>query len=118
MPSWCSIPELIVGLRADMDRERGARTWSDRLDYLAACVGTVVLDDLGREKVSDWTGEAVYVLVNGRYERKLPTIVTTNLLGPDMATSPYWPVISRLAEDGALVRLDGSDYRLRKERSA
>jgi hypothetical protein len=44
----------------------------------------------------------------------LPTIVTTNLTGAELASSPYWPVISRLAEDGELVRIDASDYRLSK----
>lgn len=120
IPEWCSVPELIVGLRSDMDREREDRSWADRLDELARHRGTLVLDDLGREKVSDWTGEAIYALVNGRYERLLPTVVTTNLSGAELAASPYWPVISRIAEDGELVRVDGADHRLeaRKARSA
>lgn len=112
VPDWCSVPELIVGLRSDMDRDRDERGWGDRAEELAHWRGTVVLDDLGREKVSDWTGETIYTLVNGRYERVLPTIVTTNLTGAELAASPYWPVISRLAEGGELVRIEAPDYRL------
>lgn len=114
IPDWCSVPELIVGLRSDMDREREDRGWADRVDELRRWAGVVVLDDLGREKVSDWTGEVIYTLVNGRYESMLPTIVTTNLTGAELAASPYWPVISRLAEDGELVRIEAEDYRLPK----
>jgi DNA replication protein DnaC len=73
-----------------------------------------VLDDLGREKVTDWTGEVVYTLVNGRYEAMLPTVVTTNLTRSDLAESAYWPAISRLAEDGALVAIEAEDRRLRR----
>lgn len=113
-PDWCSVPELIVGLRADMDRDREDRGWADRSDELARWKGTVILDDLGREKTSDWTGETIYTLVNGRYERMLPTIVTTNLTGAELAASPYWPVISRLAEGGELVRIEAADHRLAK----
>ena len=113
-PDWCSVPELIVGLRSDMDRDREDRGWGERAEELARHRGIVILDDLGREKVSDWTGETIYTLVNGRYERVLPTIVTTNLTGAELATSPYWPVISRLAEGGELIRIDAPDYRLTK----
>jgi DNA replication protein DnaC len=81
---------------------------------LASYPGLVVLDDLGREKVTDWTGEVVYTLVNGRYEAMLPTVVTTNLTRSDLAESAYWPAISRLAEDGALVAIEAEDRRLRR----
>lgn len=117
-PDWCSVPELIVGLRADMDRDREERGWAERASDFAYHKGTVILDDLGREKTSDWTGETIFVLVNGRYERCLPTIVTTNLTGAELAASPYWPVISRLAEDGELVKVDGPDHRLGKPGAA
>ena len=113
-PQWCSVPELIVGLRSDMDRDRERQGWADTANELAHWKGTVILDDLGREKTSDWTGETIYVLVNGRYERMLQTIVTTNLTGAELAASPYWPVISRLAEGGELVRIEATDYRLEK----
>lgn len=117
-PEWCSVPELIVGLRADMDRDREERGWADRAAELAAHPGTLVLDDLGREKVSDWTGETVYTLVNGRYEWMRLTIITTNLTGAELAASPYWPVISRLAEGGELVRIEADDHRLAKRATA
>lgn len=117
-PEWCSVPELIVGLRSDMDRDRDDRGWGERSEELRRHPGTVVLDDLGREKTSDWTGETVYTLVNGRYESMLPTIITTNLTGAELAASPYWPVISRLAEDGELVRIEAEDFRLAKRATA
>ena len=116
-PRWCSVPELIVGLRADMDREHEDRRWAAELDALSHHRGTVILDDLGREKVSDWTGEAIYSLVNARYEQMVTTVITTNLTGAELAASPYWPVISRIAEDGELVRIEAPDHRIESARA-
>ncbi|MDH4066326.1 MAG: ATP-binding protein [Acidobacteriota bacterium] len=39
----------------------------------------LVLDDLGAQKLSDWVTEILYLVINTRYNRKLPTIFTTNL---------------------------------------
>lgn len=109
---WQNVVDLIVGLREDMGRDD--KEWDLRPAELRMHRGVVVLDDMGREKVSDWTGETVYGIVNHRYERLLPTIVTTNLSGAELSDSPYWPSVSRLAEDGALVRIDAPDHRLRR----
>lgn len=38
----------------------------------------LVLDDLGAQKSSEWTQEIFYLILNKRYLRKAPTIVTTN----------------------------------------
>lgn len=38
----------------------------------------LVLDDLGVENQTDWAHEQLYRVLDARYERKLPTIVTTN----------------------------------------
>ena len=38
----------------------------------------LVLDDLGTEKSTDWASEALYRILDSRYEGKLPTIITSN----------------------------------------
>lgn len=111
-PAWANVADLIVRLRMEMDLPPDDREGRDLAYRLRTCKGYVVLDDLGREKVTDWTGELVYSVVNARYESRLPTIVTSNLTPDDLTTSPYWPAISRLAEDGALVRISAADHRL------
>lgn len=117
---WCNVPEFVAMLREQMGTSRhdlldnGRTPAGDYAERLADHFGLVVLDDLGREKVSDWTGEVMYVLINTRYEHRRPTLVTTNLTGQELGASPYWPAISRLAEDGALVAIEAPDHRLRK----
>lgn len=113
-PAWQNVAELVSGLRMDMDRDRDERGWGERLEEALAPASLLVLDDLGREKISDWTGELVYSLINGRYEREQSTIATSNMSPAELQASGYWTSISRLAEDGALVEITAPDYRLRK----
>jgi DNA replication protein DnaC len=40
----------------------------------------LVIDDLGAEKISEWVDETMTLIVNTRYNNRLPTIVTTNYL--------------------------------------
>lgn len=111
-PMWTNVADLIVRMRLDMDRPLDDREASMLVMRMHRHQSLVILDDLGREKTSDWTGETIYALVNARYEAMLPTLVTSNLTAADLASSPYWPVISRLAEDGALVEIEAPDHRL------
>lgn len=113
-PMWANVADLIVRLRLDMDRPLDDREASAAIHRMRSHPALVVLDDLGREKVSDWTAETLYALVNARYEAMLPTVVTSNLTAKELAAGPYWPSVSRLAEDGDLVKVDGPDRRLRR----
>lgn len=108
-PDWANVPRLINTLRGgDNDARRRARD-------LASTTALVVLDDLGREKVTEWTGETIYVLINERYEQRLPTIVTSNLTVKELAENGYGPAISRLSEGGRLIEMaTASDYRTRR----
>lgn len=41
-------------------------------------VPLLVIDDIGKESMTDWAVSTIYNIVNGRYEAYLPLIVTTN----------------------------------------
>lgn len=47
----------------------------------------LVLDELGAQKPSPWVSEILYLVLNARYTRRLPTVFTTNywLEGEDVA---------------------------------
>jgi len=38
----------------------------------------LILDDIGAEKVSDWTLQSLSIIINNRYEYLKPTIFTSN----------------------------------------
>ena len=113
-PRWINVPSLLVGLRSEMGNDPGDRPARDEASSARSNPELVVLDDIGREKASDWTSEVLYELVNARYEAMRPTMATSNLSGEELVAAGYWPVISRLAEDGRLVTVEAPDRRLRR----
>lgn len=78
----------------------------------------LVLDDLGKEKPSEWVEETLYEIINARYVRKLPVIITTNV-GLKAVEDRYpWngeAIVSRLFEMCVGVKVGGEDYRRRKQ---
>lgn len=76
----------------------------------------LLLDDLGTEKLSEWTEEATYRLINERYNACLPLLITTNYLvrgnaGPDLVSRLGERLASRLAQAATVIHLDGPDLR-------
>ncbi|WP_405674834.1 ATP-binding protein [Streptomyces sp. NBC_01511] len=85
-------------------------------------VPLLLLDDLGSGKVTEWTEEVTYRLINERYNACLPTIYTSNLPadsrdregrrhGPDLITTLGERIASRLAEDVQVIAFKGRDLR-------
>lgn len=79
----------------------------------------LLIDDLGTEKLSEFTEEATYRIVNERYNACLPLIITTNHLikatpgsgTPDLVTRLGDRLASRLGQDAHIVTLTGPDQR-------
>lgn len=77
----------------------------------------LMLDDLGAAKASEWTEEVNYRLVNFRYDRSLPMILTSNLPviaaagKPSLSAALGERVMSRLSGMCQYVTLRGPDRR-------
>ncbi len=88
----------------------------------------LVLDELGAQKPTPWVSEMLYLIMNARYSRRLPTLFTTNFRldpeaeeqgldrGADQTASLHRripaPLLSRLYEMARPVVLDGApDFR-------
>ncbi|MEU3283001.1 ATP-binding protein [Streptomyces antibioticus] len=71
----------------------------------------LLIDDLGAAKLTEWAEEITYRLVNDRYERCLPTILTTNLLPGQLGATIGDRVASRIAEMCDRIALKGNDRR-------
>lgn len=114
-----NIADLLDTLRAGyQDGTYDALTWQVR------DVELLVLDDLGAHRMTDWATDALYQLINHRYARRLPLVVTTNA---DLRSSGLDErIISRVMEgagvDGGWTRvltLPCADFRpIRRMRSA
>lgn len=71
----------------------------------------LALDDLGAAKGSEWTDEINYRLLNHRYNGRLPTLITSNVIPAQLAHAVGERVASRLAEMCEVVVLKGEDRR-------
>jgi DNA replication protein DnaC len=76
-----------------------------------AAADLLLLDDLGAAKVTEWTEEILYRLVNHRYEAMLPGIFTSNIPAAELRDVIGDRVASRLAEMCRLIPLRGADRR-------
>lgn len=100
-------------------------TWSNHLvkiknefngkaEYIEALcsIPLLVIDDYGQEKRTEWSDEMLYKVVNSRYERLLPILMTTNI--PDLKNGVKSQILSRLVEMSAVVKMTGTDWRMKK----
>jgi DNA replication protein DnaC len=104
------LPAVAVAVPALLD---GLRPGRDPVETLDACESArlLLLDDLAAERASDWTAETLYRLIDARYARRLPTIITTNATGDLVRANLGERVASRLNGLGMVVTLDGPDRR-------
>lgn len=83
-------------------------------------VNLLIVDDLGKEQCTDWSISTLYSILNDRYEKMLPTIITTNYNSDDLmrALTPKGydnykakAIISRLHEVSQVLTMAWEDFR-------
>lgn len=103
-----SVPQMLFDLRQTVSRDNDDNE-GDILEP-AMTVPLLVLDDFGAEKLTDYARERLYLVFDSRYEKHLPTIVTTNLSMEGLAR---WDarIASRIEGTCMVCELVGPDYR-------
>ena len=87
-------------------------------------VDLLVIDDLGKEKPSEWGLEKLFTIINSRYENNLPVIITTNYdqnslinrLSINGEIETVKSIISRLYEMCYLVKIEDRDHRIKNKK--
>ncbi len=106
-----SLPKLLARIRATFDAQAGEESYADFFERLCE-VDLLHIDDLGAEKQTEWVLEQLYALINERYEREKPIVVTTNLSQEELETQIGERTVSRLIEIcGEALPLWGEDAR-------
>lgn len=105
--------ELLLEIKESWRNEEDARAESEKkiMDKYAS-KPLLVVDDLGAEKVSEWSRSVVYLLIDRRYRNNLQTIITSNLSPGQLADQLDTRIASRINEMGAVIDLGTHDYRL------
>jgi DNA replication protein DnaC len=76
--------------------------------------GILLFDDVGSEKVSDWSRQMFYTLIDRRYRSMSQTIITSNMNLEQLSESIDDRISSRIVEMCEVISLTGSDWRLKK----
>lgn len=74
----------------------------------------VIIDDLGAERLRDWVKEYIYRLINTRYLKEMPMILTTNLSIPELEEHIGKAAVDRLIEICDIIPFEGPSWRRRK----
>jgi DNA replication protein DnaC len=87
---FCSFPDLLERLQESYDPV-ALRSKAEILEPVLE-TSVVAIDDLGARRVSDWVEDTVTYILNYRYNKKLPTLLTSNLPdGPAEASAVRSP---------------------------
>jgi len=110
------VPNLLNYLRQAFAPDSGA-SYNDRFDEICNAP-LLILDDLGTQKSTDWAIEQLYMLFNHRYNRELPTVITTNCSLDQLEATLEYRMVSRMLhgverKDGfaKVLRILAADYR-------
>ena len=103
---FLTVPDLLDWLRYSYDSVD--TTFEQRFEEIRN-VGLLVLDDLGSQNATRWASEKLFQIVDYRYSRKLPTVITTNLDLEDLDDR----IRSRLQDPDLVTRVSitAPDYR-------
>lgn len=91
-------------------RPRAGRDTDSEFDSLAEA-GVLFVDDLAAAKLTEWTEEITYRLINRRYEQCQPCIFTSNVPPQQLLETLGERVASRLTEMCERITLKGEDRR-------
>lgn len=85
----------------------------DERTYLDKMYGVelLVLDDVGKERTTEWTESVMFDVINNRYENMRPILITTNLNAKQLEDYFGGAVYSRLIEMCHMVVTHGKDHR-------
>lgn len=109
-PKFLPAVELFLELKRTFNNEGSEK---DVLDKYSA-IKLLCIDDVGAEKVSDWSRQSFYTLIDRRYREMKQTIITSNLSLEKISSLIDDRIASRIVEMGIVVEMQGEDYRLKQ----
>ena len=113
-PSFIFLPSVELFLELKASFGRNDQSENDVLSgYVRSGDSLLVIDDVGAEKISDWSRQMFYTLVDRLYRSERQVIITSNLSLDQLSVQIDDRIASRLVEMGEIITLDPNDYRLK-----
>ncbi len=76
-PIFGTMITLLEKIKATYDDEYSREREEQVIDKYTRC-DLLIIDDLGKERPTEWAIEKLYYIINTRYEKCLPVVITTN----------------------------------------
>ncbi len=88
----------------------------ERFVKLLIGVPLLIIDDLGKHKINDFIEEKLWLVINGRYERMRPLVVTSNYSPMELErlfVNNGEAIIDRILSGCEVIKLEGNYRRLK-----
>ena len=110
---YIKVPELLMEIRHTFDRENTNKENEQYFIERFSHYNFLILDDMGAEKVSEYSIQVLYLLVDKRDSFLKPTMICSNLsiAGLEDMLSPR--ITSRIVGMGRVIKNPMPDYRMR-----
>lgn len=108
---YCSFFPVVELLDAWRPGDDTKKQKGEMLFHRAKNDDLVVLDDIGAEKASEWTGDRLYAVIDARYRMQRATIFTSNCTEKELLNNGYGRIVSRIYEMTEAVQVLGPDHR-------
>lgn len=106
-----------IDLLNDIKKSFGSPDSDEYINDLLFSEEVFILDDLGAEKITDWSLEILFRLINHRYEHLMPLIITSNLNLKELSSPKYYGdrITSRIVEmvGDNRIKFTGKDRRIK-----
>ena len=109
-----AIPVVMVSFVEILKEIEANRTTQEQIESLLNTADLVIFDDLGAERNSNFALEKVYGIIDSRYRRQLPMIITTNLTMELMKSEEdirYCRIYDRIFETCYPMQFTGPSWR-------
>lgn len=110
---FCYAGTLLMNFRDALLRD-GEHTEKEVFSAVSDC-DLLILDDLGRDKKSEWTENIMFQVIDRIYTRKKGLIITTNLTTDSLADYLGGAAWSRVAGMSQIIHMGGIDHRMRND---
>ena len=110
--NFITVPKLLQDIRATF----GKKNKEDESYIINKYSGIpyLILDDLGAEKMSDFSLDRLYLIIDARYSEELPIIITSNKSLDGISSDIHDRIASRIAGSCKIIQFPNIDLRINK----
>jgi DNA replication protein DnaC len=108
---WWNMAALLEAVKDSFGKDDLESSDHRLVDRVREKTPFLVLDDLGAERPTPWAQDVLRQILHTRYDRMLPTVITTNLSGTELEQWVGKRAYDRIRNDSLFLVLEGESLR-------